>query len=388
MAFVYRPTLTRYLSDGTRVKEKSKVWRLRWFDKSGVRHEASGYKDKGASRVLLAQKEKEQSLSDAGFATPEQRQIGKATLEEHIADYIEAQRADGRGRRHIKEVDGALKKMRETNGWHRLVDITPASVNRFLGTLKGKFGKEKAGPKTRNNNRQWIRGFVRWCLRTGRMLQDPLASIRPEDPRGDIRVERRALSSEEANRLIEKTEQCEGDGFERAVIWSVALEAGLRVGEIRELRWADFLDGAEPVLILRGTTTKNGKTEHQPIREVLAERLRRLGALRPGAPLASIFQRKFFWKLPKLLRADLAQAKISSKDDQGRRVDVHALRHTYITALARGGAPLAIVQRLARHSSPVLTARVYVHLGLADKRQALSVLDQGAATTQAVARPA
>jgi integrase len=156
-------------------------------------------------------------------------------------------------------------------------------------------------------------------------------------------------------------------------------KAGLRVGEIRELRWSDFLDGAEPVLILRGTTTKNGKTEHQPIREVLADRLRRLLAIRPGAPLASIFQRKFFWKLPKLLRADLAQAKIQSKDDQGRRVDVHALRHTYITALARGGAPLAIVQRLARHSSPVLTARVYVHLGLADKRQALSVQDQGAA---------
>jgi hypothetical protein len=40
--------------------------------------------------------------------------------------------------------------------------------------------------------------------------------------------------------------------------------------------------------------------------------------------------------------------------------DFHALRHSYITALGRGGVDLRTAQELAGHSTPVLTAR-YSH---------------------------
>jgi transposase-like protein len=37
--------------------------------------------------------------------------------------------------------------------------------------------------------------------------------------------------------------------------------------------------------------------------------------------------------------------------------DFHALRHSYLTALGRGGVDLRTAQELAGHSTPTLTAR-------------------------------
>ena len=48
-------------------------------------------------------------------------------------------------------------------------------------------------------------------------------------------------------------------------------------------------------------------------------------------------------------------------DGTSRLVDFHALRHTYITMLAKSGAPLKVVQEMARHSDPKLTLGCYTH---------------------------
>src|SRR5262249_24574504 len=53
--------------------------------------------------------------------------------------------------------------------------------------------------------------------------------------------------------------------------------------------------------------------------------------------------------------------------------DFHALRHSYITALGRGGVDLRIRQELAGHSTPVLTAR-YSHVRLHDLAGAVEKL--------------
>jgi hypothetical protein len=66
-----------------------------------------------------------------------------------------------------------------------------------------------------------------------------------------------------------------------------------------------------------------------------------------------------------MLRADLKAAGIQPVVG-ARVVDLHALRVTFITHLALGGVPLAVTQKLARHSDPWLTSNVYTSLGLAD----------------------
>src|SRR5262249_6835341 len=79
------------------------------------------------------------------------------------------------------------------------------------------------------------------------------------------------------------------------------------------------------------------------------------------------------WAILAALRADLRVAGVEYENERGF-ADSHALRHTYITALAKSSAPVKIVQSLARHSTPVLTLGHYTHLGLYDQAPALDAL--------------
>ena len=75
-----------------------------------------------------------------------------------------------------------------------------------------------------------------------------------------------------------------------------------------------------------------------------------------------------------MIKADLTEAKIEYKDDADRTVDFHALRHTYITNVVKGGASPKIAQALARHSKITLTMDTYTHISLHDQRGALDAL--------------
>ncbi len=85
-------------------------------------------------------------------------------------------------------------------------------------------------------------------------------------------------------------------------------------------------------------------------------------------------------KMSKIFHADCAAAKIPKKDGADRVIDVHALRHTFGTMLAKAGVSLQVAQRAMRHSTPTLTANVYTHLGLLDVAGAVGKLPSIGAT--------
>jgi len=65
-----------------------------------------------------------------------------------------------------------------------------------------------------------------------------------------------------------------------------------------------------------------------------------------------------------MLRRDLAAAGVSYRLDtpDGPAVlDFHALRHSFVSALAAAGVGPKELQELARHSDPRLTLGVYAH---------------------------
>lgn len=70
----------------------------------------------------------------------------------------------------------------------------------------------------------------------------------------------------------------------------------------------------------------------------------------------------------------LERAGIAKVAVDGQKLDIHALRHTFISRLARAGTPLAHAQQLAGHSDPKLTAQVYTHLDVEDLRGAIDKL--------------
>ena len=61
-------------------------------------------------------------------------------------------------------------------------------------------------------------------------------------------------------------------------------------------------------------------------------------------------------------------------DGAGRVADFHALRHTFISNLARGGVHPKLAQDLARHSDVNLTLSRYSHTQLAEQTSALAFL--------------
>lgn len=60
-----------------------------------------------------------------------------------------------------------------------------------------------------------------------------------------------------------------------------------------------------------------------------------------------------------------------------RHVRFHDLRHSTATLLLKSGVPLAVVQKILRHSDPRVTAEVYGHLDLDDMRLGLMKLRFG-----------
>jgi hypothetical protein len=67
-----------------------------------------------------------------------------------------------------------------------------------------------------------------------------------------------------------------------------------------------------------------------------------------------------------MLRIDMTAADLEYEDDRGRVADFHALRHTFISNLARAGVHPRNAQALARHSTMDLTMNIYTHVNMRD----------------------
>jgi hypothetical protein len=78
--------------------------------------------------------------------------------------------------------------------------------------------------------------------------------------------------------------------------------------------------------------------------------------------------------LVRTLYTDLKNAGIQ-KTERFEGIDLHALRTSFVTNLGRAGVSLAQAQKLARHSTPVLTANVYTKLELVDAHAAVAKID-------------
>jgi len=78
--------------------------------------------------------------------------------------------------------------------------------------------------------------------------------------------------------------------------------------------------------------------------------------------------------LVQILDRDLAFAGIPKRDDRGRTIDVHALRHTFGTQLSKAGVAPRTAQAAMRHSTIDLTMNVYTDPRLLDVHGALESL--------------
>jgi hypothetical protein len=130
------------------------------------------------------------------------------------------------------------------------------------------------------------------------------------------------------------------------------------------------LDAPCPTITVQAADSKRRRLDVQPIQPALASFLKPWLADKPkGQPIFPVDR----WAILEAFKADLRDAGIEYKTEEGF-ADIHAMRHTYITTLAKSNAPVKVVQTLARHSTPTLTLGVYTHLGPHDQAAALDAL--------------
>ncbi|MEL6905287.1 MAG: hypothetical protein AAFP22_07775, partial [Planctomycetota bacterium] len=324
-----------------------------------------------------------------------------------ITDHIEAwQRSienEGRTAHHIAMTVGRVRKALEGCAVGKWSEMDARLLSDWLAD---RTGPEGWSVRTHNSYVQSLRQFSKWMLVNEHTIQDPLVSLRPRSRgTGEARRPRRALTVEEARRLVAAAESdvvsVQGvDPVTRGLLYRLAMQTGLRYGELcrLEVGWIEFggpsAQGGPP----RPTTIqppasatkagkKTGRVDTIVVPPELATRLS--FACRGRHPKARVLdrvapRRGSSTAVPRskgvdLIRHDLALAGIPYVDDAGRFVDFHSLRHTALTFFASAGASLDDMLALSRHSDPNVT-KGYLHSQLASRARIVSglpTLDSG-----------
>ena len=182
----------------------------------------------------------------------------------------------------------------------------------------------------------------------------------------------------------------------RAAWYLAAALAGLRKGDMQRLTWAD-VDFDQSTITIR-----DGKARREdvlPMHPQLAEALKRQSDASMAMPTANVFPQTVtdVTRRKDFLRAGIAREevvtdrdgqpvmigrgknrrprmRIVSEDAEGRVIDLHAMRTTLGTNLARAGVAPQIAQRIMRHSDYRTTLRHYTVLGLSDTAKAVEAL--------------
>ena len=214
------------------------------------------------------------------------------------------------------------------------------------------------------------KSFCAWMVERGYAIESPLKHLKPLNVELDRRRERRAGTVEELLQLLETAvggpRRFGLNGYERMLFYRLGVETGLRKRELRTLIKSAF-DFEDSTVMVETAYSKHRRKDLLPLKPDLAAEMQAYLADRPStAKVFSVTDKTSY-----MIKADLLDAGIEYIDDHGEVLDLHALRHTFITNL--GGESSRIAQSLARHRSSAMTDR-YTHIRLHDERAAVGRL--------------
>ncbi len=377
MAFVFKPVITKKSRDGRKVRRRAAYYWADYVDPTDGNQKRRalrlpsgvGITDKGVAneelRKLLARLQRKA----AGLIDPAIESAG-LPIRVVIARFARHLRGLRRTPKHIRLSIVRINALCERGEIAKLADVNEPNVSKALRSLSA----AGRAPKTLNDHRASLYGLCQWAVKVERLIdRNPLETVSKAEPNGDAGKKRRALTTDEATRLLRAARRG------RSLVYRSALLTGLRWGELEALQWSDLDLGAEnPAIALRAATTKARRADTVLLQADLATRLK---AARPhfARPSDRVF--KTMPKYETFIR-DCVDAGIVTldengrqvPDDRGRTVDRHALRTTFCTWLSMSGASPRTAQMLARHTDIRLTMRTYTDPRLLDGRSAIDAM--------------
>jgi hypothetical protein len=173
------------------------------------------------------------------------------------------------------------------------------------------------------------------------------------------------VTDKELERLLEVAAERGRRGW-----YLAAALAGLRRSELTRLTWASV--DLEAGLL----TIRDGKAKREDVVPLHPELRAELKVGRPAD--AKPTDRVFPTAVTNLTRKlDFKRAGTPEVDEQGRVTDLHGLRATLGTRLARAGIAPQVAQRIMRHADYRTTLKHYTMLSLADTTAAMHLLPGG-----------
>ena len=393
---LFKSKQTRKRPDGTTYTYTSPRWKYTFtHPKTGQRvTKSTGTADKKAARTLYLDAMRRAADEQAGHVTRYDEHL-ETPLKRHLDDWHADQTAKGNSRWHTHMLKQRATEVMNVAGFKLWRDITATGTRQALETI---VSSRKLSTRSYNGYMSAAKQFCRWLVTNRRAPDNPLGHLSRKNQNADRRHVRRALAADELRWLLDVTRgepvvYCLS-GLGRAALYQLAAETGLRANEIRTLTWGCVQIDAAPltVTVLAGYS-KHRREDVLPLRPSTAQTL---DAWRTQADDVGHDDRVFPQmtdKPAKMLEADMLAARARWIEDGGAALraereasdflqretdegvaDFHALRHTFISGLARAGVTPKVAMDLARHCDVNLTMRYYSHTVLGERATALDAL--------------
>jgi integrase len=250
-------------------------------------------------------------------------------------------------------------------------NITPSKIQHYLAKRR----QSGLSVKSCNYYLTAIKGFFNWLVLDGRIDKNPIQHLKGQKALS-IRL-RRALEPDEIRRLLETTavgiERYGMSGYERYLLYRLAIETGLRANEIRHLKVQDF-DFKRLTVTVKAGYSKHRREDIQPLKQDTAAILRDFFKDKEVKAFGGSYK-LLTKRTSSMIKADLVDADIPYIDKAGRYADFHSLRHTTGSLLAAIGIHPKVIQSLMRHSDINLTMTRYTHTLREQESRAIASLE-------------
>jgi len=256
-----------------------------------------------------------------------------------------------------------LKSMNSAIGSLFLDEIGPLQIEKYKA-VRLKDGVTKS---TTNRCLAVLRKMLTLAVEWGYLEKDAVPKIKFFPEKDNLKE--RFLTDDEEQRLL-----ASASPTLRSII-IIAVNTGMRLGEILGLRWDQVDFNAQRIRVER---TKSGRIRHIEINTPLLQELTRLKSLDGRSPYVflSDVTGKPLTTVKTAFKGACRRAKKDpdDKDDPGIvGLRFHDLRHTFASRLNLAGADPVTIMELMGHSSLKMTER-YTHTNIEQKRKAVEMM--------------